>query len=124
MLAECLGARKTPTKTRVDRASRDRDRYPSAAAGCDRHCCANGDPRARRGSQKVGKATLYCPTIHTGMCGLEVPAQTAIPAWVSLRNVGELRAVSMGGTSRFVTRTNALRGISERRHYRRNTSLA
>src|SRR5207247_6342342 len=33
------------TKTRVDQGIPERDRYPSAAAGCTRNCFAGGDSR-------------------------------------------------------------------------------
>jgi len=39
----------------------DRDRYPSAAAGCARHWCACGDPRARRDRRGDRDVMLCAP---------------------------------------------------------------
>jgi len=51
---------------RVDRgAPFNRDRYPSAAAGCIRHCCAGGDPMARRGLRPASD----CVSPHCGDLG-------------------------------------------------------
>src|SRR6185437_1290208 len=60
-------------------------RYPSAAAGCACHCCASGDPRARRG--RCPRLIVVCATACKLLSGVALISYrgVAVCQWASAK---------------------------------------